>query len=203
MKLYNIYYTYKMNIKTNLLEEYVNFVDLTKKQNKYFKMFIILFVLILCLFFFVLFNNLNEWFLVTTNKKSNNLDANLISRKYILNLMADFMRVKYENSKMKQSEIATLMGLSSCTLQRFRNDVNMLSPYRINPNNTNKRTKKNLNTKFDNNSHRDPDLKRPQKTSNDLKTTSNEPGTKKKLKGGANIEFNDDYLDEILHNNNS
>ena len=26
-----------MNIKTKLLEEYVNFVDLTKKQNKYFK----------------------------------------------------------------------------------------------------------------------------------------------------------------------
>ena len=26
-----------MNIKTNLLEEYVNFVDLTEKQNKNFK----------------------------------------------------------------------------------------------------------------------------------------------------------------------
>ena len=50
-----------MNIKTNLLEEYVNFVDSTKKQNKYFKIIIILFVVILCLFlFFVLFNYLNE-----------------------------------------------------------------------------------------------------------------------------------------------
>ena len=50
-----------MNIKTNLLEEYVNFVDNTKKQNKYFKMLIILFVIILCLFlFFVLFKHLNE-----------------------------------------------------------------------------------------------------------------------------------------------
>ena len=45
-----------MNIKTNLLEEYVNFVDKTKKQNKHFKILIILFVNILCLFlFFVLF----------------------------------------------------------------------------------------------------------------------------------------------------
>ena len=34
MKISIIYYTYKMNIKTNLLEEYVNFVDNTKKQNK-------------------------------------------------------------------------------------------------------------------------------------------------------------------------
>ena len=47
-----------MNSKTNLLEEYVNFLDLTKKQNRYFKIIIILFVVILCLFF--LFNCLNE-----------------------------------------------------------------------------------------------------------------------------------------------
>ena len=50
-----------MNIKTNLLEEYVNFVDITKKQNKYFKVFIILFVVVLCLIvFFVLFKYINE-----------------------------------------------------------------------------------------------------------------------------------------------
>ena len=50
-----------MNIKTNLLEGYVNFVDSTKKQNKYFKIIIILFVVILCLFlFFVSINYLNE-----------------------------------------------------------------------------------------------------------------------------------------------
>ena len=50
-----------MNIKTNLLEEYVNFVDNTKKQNEYFKIIIILFVVVLCLFLvFNLFNCLNE-----------------------------------------------------------------------------------------------------------------------------------------------
>ena len=31
-----------MNIKTNLLEEYVNFVDNTKKQNGYFKIIILI-----------------------------------------------------------------------------------------------------------------------------------------------------------------
>ena len=46
-----------MNIKTNLLEEYVNFVDNTKKQNKYFKLFLFLIVLIMFLFLcFVLYN---------------------------------------------------------------------------------------------------------------------------------------------------
>ena len=50
-----------MNIKTNLLEEYFDFVDNTKKQNKYSKIIITLFVVILCLIlFFVLFNYLNE-----------------------------------------------------------------------------------------------------------------------------------------------
>ena len=45
-----------MNIKTNLLEEYVNFVDDTKKQNKYFKIFKNLIVIIMFLFFVLLYN---------------------------------------------------------------------------------------------------------------------------------------------------
>ena len=39
-----------MNIKTNLLEEYVNFVDNTKKRNKYFKLFLFLIAIIVFLF---------------------------------------------------------------------------------------------------------------------------------------------------------
>ena len=94
-------------------------------------------------------------------QKTSNLDANLISRQYKLNLMADFMRVKYENPKTKQSEIANQLGMFSSILQRYRNDINMLSPYRINPNNTNKRTENPSNTNFDNNSNHESDVKRP------------------------------------------
>ena len=83
--------------------------------------------------------------------------------------MADFMRAKYENPKMRQFEIANQLGLPSSTVQRYRNDINMLSPYRINPNNTNKRTKKVKNTVFDNNPHHKLDVKRLQMTSNDIK----------------------------------
>ena len=69
----------------------------------------------------------------------------------------------------------------------------MLSPYRISPNNVKKRTKK---AKIDDIG----DLKRPQMTSNDLKTTSDEPvkNKKNKLKGGSSIEINEHYLDKIL-----
>ena len=142
---------------------------------------------------------MNNSFSLQQIQKTSNLDANLISRQYKLNLMADFMKLKYENPRMKQSEIANQLGMSSSTVQRYRNDINMLSPYRINPNNVKKRTKK---AKIDDN----VDLKRPQMTSNDLKTTSDEPvkNKKNKLKGGSlqeNIEINEHYLDKILKNN--
>ena len=100
-------------------------------------------------------------------KKTSNLDTNLISRQYKLNLMADFMRMNYENPKLKQSEIANQLGHSSI-LQRYRNDIYMLSPYRIQPKNTNKRTKKLPNTNFDNYPHREIDFKSPQTASNDI-----------------------------------
>ena len=144
---------------------------------------------------------MNNSFSLQQIQRTSNLDANLISRQYKLNLMADFMRVKYENPKMKQSEIANKIGMSSSTLQRYRNDINMLSPYRISPNNVKKRSKK---AKIDDIS----DLKRPRMTSNDLKTTSNEPVKykKKKLKGGSiqdNFAINEHYLDKILKNNDT
>ena len=101
-------------------------------------------------------------------QKTSNLDADLISRQFKLNLMAVFMRLKYENPRLKQSQRANEIRLSTSTLQRYRSDINILSPYRINPNNTNKRSKKFKNTDFDNNSQHENDVKIPQMTSKDL-----------------------------------
>ena len=133
--------------------------------------------------------------------KTANMDPNLLTRHYKLKLMNDFMNVKYQNPKMTQSEISNQLSMSSSTLQRYRNDINILSPYRITPNNVKKRPKK---AKIDDNG----DLKRPQMTSNDLKTTSNDKKTKTKnnLKAGSiqnNIEINEHYLDKILKNNDT
>jgi len=128
--------------------------------------------------------------------KTANMDPNLLTRHYKLKLMNDFMYIKYQNPKMKQSEIANNLNMSSSTLQRYRNDINMLSPYRINPNNNKKRQKK---AKIDDIG----DVKRPQLTSTDSKITSNEPIKikKNKLKGGSNIEIDEHYLDKIIKNN--
>ena len=100
---------------------------------------------------------------------------------------------------MTQSEISSQLNMSSSTIKRYRNDINMLSPYRISANNVKKRTKK---AKIDDIG----DFKRPQMTPIDSETNSKEPvkNKKNKLKGGAiqeNIEINEHYLDKILKNN--
>ena len=135
--------------------------------------------------------------------KTANMDPNLITRHYRLKVMNDFMNIKYQNQILKQSEIASQLNMSPSTIQRQRNDINMLSPYRINPNNVKKRPKKG---KIDDNG----DLKRPQMTSNGLNTTSNENIKKTKTKNNLedgfiqdNIEINEHYLYKILKNNNT
>ena len=130
--------------------------------------------------------------------KTSNMNPNLITRHYKLKLMNNFMHIKYQSPKMKQSEIANQLDISASTLQRYGNDINMLSPYIINTNNVKKRPKK---VKIDDIG----DLKRPQMISNDLKTTSNETVKNKenKLKGGSNIEIDEHYLDNVLKNKNT
>ena len=134
--------------------------------------------------------------------KNSAMDPNMLTKYYKLKLMNDFMNIKYQNPKMTQSEISSQINMSSSTIKRYRIDINMISPYRINPNNAKKRQKK---VKIDDNG----ELKRPQLTSNDLKTTSNDKKTRSKnvLKAGSvqeeNIEINEHYLDKILKNNNN
>ena len=96
--------------------------------------------------------------------------------------MAGFKRMKYENPKVKQSKIANQIGYSSSTLQRYRNAISMLSPYRSQSNNTNKLAKKASNTNFNNYSDREFDVKRLQITSKDLKTNETIIKSKKKTK---------------------
>ena len=94
---------------------------------------------------------MNNSFSLQQITRFSNLNANLISRRYKLKLMAVFRRIEDENPKLKQSGIANQVGYSSSILQRYRKDINMISPYRLQPNNTNKRSKKASNTNFNNN----------------------------------------------------
>ena len=100
-----------------------------------------------------------------------NMNPNLITKHYKLKFMNDFMNIKYQNPKMTQSEISNQLGMSSSTLQRYRNDIYMVSLYKNNPKNVKNQQKK---TKINDNG----DLKRPNLTSIDLKTTSNDKKNK-------------------------
>ena len=150
---------------------------------------------------------MNNRFSLQQISETGNLDFNLISRQYTLNLMVKYMEIKFESPKLKESETADQLCYSSSFLQRYRNDINKLSPYRIQPNITNKRTEKTSNTHFDNDPHGKLDIKRPQTISNDVVEPETKTKSSKKiiLKAGfvhRIIEINDKYLEEILHNNN-
>ena len=144
---------------------------------------------------------MNKSFSLQQISKTGNIDSNLISRQNKLNFMAKYMQIKFENTKMKQSEIAKDLGCSSSTLQRYKNEINIVSPPRIQPNTTNKRSKKVSDTTLDNNSHREKDLKRSQMTSKRSQTNQLKNLKKNKLKSGGIIRIDVNYLDEVLHNN--
>ena len=119
------------------------------------------------------------------------------------------MEINSVNPKLRQDQIAKKLGCSNCTLQRYRNDINMPSPYRIQPNSNKKKQK--IST-------REHDIERHQMTSNDRKrpqltskkvTEENVISLQTKsnytLKSGfvqKNFEINSECLDEILQNNN-
>ena len=133
--------------------------------------------------------------------KNSTMNPNMLTKYYKLKIVNDFMNIKYQNPKKTQSEISSQLNMSPSTIQRYRNDINTFSPYRINPNNVKKRSKK---AKIDDNG----DLKM---TSNDLKTSSNDKKKqnqkKNTLKSGSiqeeNVVLNEHYLDKILKNNNT
>ena len=54
--------------------------------------------------------------------KTAKMDPNRLTRHYKLKLMNEFMHVKYQNPRMKQSERANRLNMSSSTLQRYRKD---------------------------------------------------------------------------------
>ena len=113
----------------------------------------------------------------------------MITRQNKVDIQARFMEVNSVNPRVKEDQTAKELGCSSSTLQRYRQDINMLSIYRLSSN-TDKRKRKI--------SIQEHDLERPQMTSNDLKRPqltsekvkdenfrSPKSKSKKSLKGGS------------------
>ena len=77
---------------------------------------------------------MNNTFSLQQISQTGNLDSNLITRQYELELLAGFREINSLNPKLRQNQIAKELGCSSSTLQRCRQHINMLSPYRSPPN---------------------------------------------------------------------
>ena len=127
--------------------------------------------------------------------QTGNLDSNLVLRQSELDMMARFMEVKTLNPRVIQKEIAKELGCSSSNLQRYRNGIKMLSPYR-NPMNCKER-RQDLSK---------DDSKRPQLTSKEsspiMETVKSNTSKENNLESGTlkeNIEVNDKNLYKILH----
>ena len=116
--------------------------------------------------------------------KTGDLNAVLIMSQYMFDKIAKFLEIKSINLKLKQPEIAKEMKKSSSTLQRYKREINMLSPYRIPSSTTHtKKQKISSSTKHD--------LKL---TSKDLKITSkvqNYKAVSKKVKSKNNLGCGD------------
>ena len=68
-ELFLLNYIIKINIKTNSLEEYVNFVDTTREQNTHCKTIIVFFILNKALILvYLLFKYLNEYYFFSKPK---------------------------------------------------------------------------------------------------------------------------------------
>ena len=113
-----------MNIKTISHEDYVNYVNSTKKQNIYVIIILVFFLFFSSLFFQTLkgksvflpfIRQMSNTFSLDQISKTGNLDANLKTRHYKLNVMAQLTEHKCKNLTSKQSEIAKNRYVKFCS----------------------------------------------------------------------------------------
>ena len=64
--------------------------------------------------------------------KSRSIEPCDISKTFKLDRCCDFMEENYNNLKLTQKEICNQLGFTDRTIRRYRDDIKMDSPYRIN-----------------------------------------------------------------------
>ena len=132
--------------------------------------------------------------------KSKNLNSNSILRLYKQNMMLKFMEIKSNEPKLTQKQICNQLGKSDSTIKRYRDDIQMGSPY-IRKKNRKKNNKPNI-TITETQTHKPSE--------NDKNTKKNKKNNT--LKGGNSNDvcmserelikqaFQDDKADSILEN---
>ena len=122
--------------------------------------------------------------------KSRSIEPSDIIRTFKLDRCCDLMEKKYNNPKLTQKEICNRLQFSDRTIRRYRDNIKMDSPYRIN-NNKKKKPKQPTDTKSVPNKKSKNNIMRGGKISN-IHTLS---GNKLIDQG-----FKNDKADSILEN---
>ena len=77
---------------------------------------------------------MNKRFSYDNMIKSRSIEPSDIIRTFKLDRCCDFMEEKYNNPKLTQKENCNRLQFSDRTIRRYRDDIKMDSPYRINNN---------------------------------------------------------------------
>ena len=88
---------------------------------------------------------MNKRFSYDNMNKSRSIEPSDIIRTFKLDRCCNFMEEKYNNPRLTQKEICNQLGFTDRTIRRYRDDIKMDSPYRIN--NNKKKKPKTENTK--------------------------------------------------------
>ena len=89
---------------------------------------------------------MNNKFTIDQLSKSETIDPNSKNRLYKIKKMLDFMEIRSNNPRLTQKQICNQLGFSDSTIKRYRDDINMDSPYNRN-NFKKKKPKQPLDTK--------------------------------------------------------
>ena len=92
---------------------------------------------------------MNKRFSYDNMIKSRTIEPSDIIRTFKLDRCCDFMEEKYNNPRLTQKETCNRLQFSDRTVRRYRDDIKMDSPYRIN-NNKKKSTKQKPSTVTEN-----------------------------------------------------
>ena len=77
---------------------------------------------------------MNKRFSYDNMIKSRSIEPSDIIRTYKLDRCCDFMEEKFNNPKLTQREICKQLRFTDRTIRRYRDDIKMDSPYRLNNN---------------------------------------------------------------------
>ena len=140
---------------------------------------------------------MNKKFSYDNMIKSRSIEPSDIIRTFKIDRCCDFMEEKYNNPRLTQKEICNQLGFTDRTIRRYRDDIKMDSPYRIN-NNKKKKPKQSLSSTT---------------TTENIKSVPNKKSENNVKKGGNSSDihtitgkelidraFQDDKANSILEN---